>query len=58
MWLDELAGKRDPVAVLATESTLNRAQIDAALRYRAAYPDEAAARIDLHRQETPAASKA
>jgi len=34
---------------------VTRAQIDAALRYRAAYPDEIAARIELHRRETAAA---
>jgi hypothetical protein len=58
MWVEELAGEMDPVAVMAEESTLSRAQIDAALRYRGAYPDEVDARIDLHRQETAAASNA
>jgi hypothetical protein len=29
--------------------------VDAALRYRATYPDEIAARIELHRRETLAA---
>lgn len=58
MWVEELAGEMDPVAVLAEESTLTRAQIDAALRYRGAYPDEVKARIELHRQETAAASNA
>jgi uncharacterized protein (DUF433 family) len=58
MWVEELAGEMDPVAVLAEESTLTRAQIDAALRYRGAYPDEVDARIDLHRQETAAALNA
>jgi hypothetical protein len=28
--------------------------VDAALRYRAAYPEEVAARIELHRRETAA----
>jgi hypothetical protein len=58
MWFEELSGERDPIAVLVEESTLTRPQIDAALRYRAAYPDEIDARIDLHRQETAAASNA
>jgi hypothetical protein len=56
MWVEELSGEMDPVAVLAEESTLTRAQIDAALRYRVGYPDEVDARIDLHRQETAAAA--
>jgi hypothetical protein len=56
MWVEELSGEVDPVAVLVEESTLTRAMIDAALRYRVAYPDEVDARIDLHRQETAAAS--
>ncbi|MBO0692049.1 MAG: hypothetical protein J2P58_04035 [Acidimicrobiaceae bacterium] len=58
MWVEDLAGERDPAAVLVEESILSRPQIDAALRYRAAYPDEIDARIDLHRQETAAASNA
>jgi hypothetical protein len=51
-------GEMDPAAVLVEESTLTRAQIDAALRYRVGYPDEIDARIDLHRQDTAAASNA
>jgi len=51
-------GEIDPVAVLVEESTLTRAQIDAALRYQVGYPDEIHARIDLHRQDTAAASNA
>ncbi len=58
MWVEELSGEVDPEVVLVEESTLTRAQIDAALRYRVAYPDEVDARIDLHRQETAAASNA
>ncbi len=58
MWVEELSDEVDPVAILVEESTLIRAQIDAALRYRVAYPDEVDARIDLHRQETAAASNA
>lgn len=57
MWVDDLSGEVDPVAVLIEESALGRAQIDAALRYRAAYPDEIDARIELHRSDTAAASK-
>ncbi len=52
MWLDDLAPEPDPVAALVEDSILTRAQIDATLRYRAAYPDEIAARIELHRRET------
>jgi hypothetical protein len=57
MWVEDLSREADPVAALTEESVLTRAQIDAALRYRAAYPDEIDARIELHRQETAAASK-
>lgn len=58
MWVEELADDRDPVGLLAEESTLTRPQIEAALRYRAAYQDEVDARIDLHRQDTAAAASA
>ncbi len=58
MWVEDLSGERDPAAVLAEESTLTRPHIDAALRYRAAYPDEVDARVELHRRETAAASSA
>jgi hypothetical protein len=58
MWVEELAGERDPVALLVDESTLSRPPIEAALRYRAAYPEEVDARIELHRQDTAAASLA
>jgi hypothetical protein len=56
LWLDDLTGETDPAAVLAAESGLARAHVDAALRYRAAYPDEITARIELHRSETAAAA--
>lgn len=60
MWVEDLSGERDPerdpVAVLVDESNLTRPQVDAALRYRAAYPDEVDARIELHRHETALAS--
>lgn len=55
LWLDDLRGVADPAAALAAEGTLGRAQIDAAVAYRSAYPDEIEARIDLHRSETAAA---
>jgi predicted transcriptional regulator len=55
MWLDDLAADPDPVATLLEDSTLARPQIDAALRYRSAYPDEIVARIELHRRETASA---
>jgi hypothetical protein len=57
MWVDDLAGEDDAVARLVEESALTRAHVEAAVRYRAAYPDEIDARIELHRQETAAASK-
>jgi hypothetical protein len=34
---------------------VTRPQVDAVLAYRAAYPDEIQARIELHRSETAAA---
>lgn len=55
MWLDDLATEHDPAGVLAAESALTRPQIDAALRYRAAYPAEIEARIVLHHRDTAAA---
>jgi hypothetical protein len=55
MWVEDLTAEPDPVATLAEESLLTRAQIEAALRYRAAYPDEIVAHIELHRRETAAA---
>lgn len=57
MWLEDLSeGEQDPVATLARESDLTAAQIDAVRRYRAAYPAEVAARIELHRRETAVAA--
>lgn len=55
MWMDDLGKVKDPVAKLAAEGIVAHHQIDAALAYRAAYPDEIQARIDLHRSETAAA---
>jgi uncharacterized protein (DUF433 family) len=55
MWIDDLGSAGDPAAELATDNVVTRAQIDAALAYRAAYPNEIEARIDLHRSETDAA---
>jgi hypothetical protein len=55
MWLEDLAGEGDPVRVLAAEQDISRPLIDAALRYRDAYPDEVEARIALHRHDTAAA---
>jgi hypothetical protein len=55
MWLDELSADTNPVAALAEDSMLTRTQIDAAMRYQAAYPDEIAARVELHLHETEAA---
>jgi hypothetical protein len=57
IWIEDLASDEDPVDVLVAESDLSRGQIEAALRYKAAYPDEINARVELHRQETATASK-
>ena len=56
MWIDDLAGVKDPAKTLAREAVVTRPQIDAALRYRAAYAGEIQARIDLHRSHTAAAA--
>jgi hypothetical protein len=58
MWIDDLAAVKDPAKTLARDGVVTRAQIDAALRYRAAYPEEIQARIDLHRSHTTAAARA
>jgi hypothetical protein len=55
MWVEDLAAEPDPLVALAEESSVTRSQIDAALRYRAAYPDEIGARTALHRRDTAAA---
>ncbi len=52
MWLDDLAAEPEPLRVLSEESGLSRAQLDAVVRYRAAFPEEIQARIDLHRSES------
>lgn len=55
MWVDDLVAGGGDADVLVAESVVTRPQLDAALRYRADYPDEIAARIELHRRETAAA---
>jgi hypothetical protein len=55
MWLGDLTSEDDPVLVLTAEQDISRPLIDAALRYRDAYPDEVEARIALHRHDTAAA---
>jgi hypothetical protein len=55
LWIDDLAPAADAASELAADGAVSRPQIDAALAYRAAYPDEIQARIDLHRSETAAA---
>lgn len=56
MWIDDLAEEPDPIGALVQESVVSQPQIEAALRYRAAYPEEIDARIELHRRETASAS--
>lgn len=58
MWIEDLAAEPDRLATLAQESVLTRAQIEAVLRYRAAYPEEVDARIELHRHGTALAASA
>ena len=55
MWLEDLAEEEDPARVLAAEQGIARPLIDAAVRYREAYPDEIGVRIALHRHDTAAA---
>jgi hypothetical protein len=55
MWIDDLGAVDNPATELAADRTVARVHIDAALAYRAAYPQEIQARIDLHRSETAAA---
>lgn len=57
MWLEDVRDEPDPAMTLARETALNPALIEAAQHYRAAYPDEIAARIELHRRETAAAER-
>jgi len=57
MWVEDLDTESDPIDALVEQSVLTRPQIEAALRYRAAYPDEIDARIELHRRETAATSQ-
>lgn len=57
MWIEDLSGESDPEAALVQDSVLTRPQVEAALRYRVAYPDEIDARIELHRQATAGASR-
>lgn len=56
MWLGDLGQAEDAVADLISDRPLTRTQIEAALAYGAAYPEETQARIDLHRDATAAAS--
>jgi hypothetical protein len=55
MWLEDLATEHDPVRVLTAEQDISRPLIDAALRYRDAYPDDIEASIALHRHAAAAA---
>ena len=56
MWVEDLSGDRDPMAGVVEDSVVTRPQVEAAMRYRNAYPDEIAARIELHRKESAAAA--
>lgn len=55
MWIDDLGPVKDPASGLAADGVVFRPQVDAVVAYRAAYPDEIQARIELHRSETAAA---
>ncbi len=58
LWVDDLAAESDPAVALVQDTGLTRPQVDAALRYRAAYPEEIRTRIELHRRETTLADGA
>jgi hypothetical protein len=55
MWVEDLQAEPDPIVALLEDAALSRSQVDAALRYRVAFPEEIAARVELHRRETAAA---
>lgn len=55
MWLDDYGETGDSAADLIADGAVTRAQMDAARAYRAAFPDEIQARIDLHRERTRSA---
>jgi hypothetical protein len=57
LWLQDMTDERNPAQALAAEQNLSRLMIDAALRYRDAYPDEVQARIELHHHDTAAADR-
>ena len=57
MWVEDLSSEPDPLSTFVGESVMTRAQVEAVLRYRAAYPDEIAARIELHRRESKSAEQ-
>lgn len=52
MWVDEVVTDEGHVDMVVSESALSHPQVDAALRYRATYPEEISARIELHRHES------
>lgn len=56
MWLADLGHSEDAVAELISDRPLTRTQVEAALAYGAAYPEETQVRIDLHCDATAAAS--
>jgi uncharacterized protein (DUF433 family) len=56
MWVHDLGPVEDAAADLISDRPITRAQVDAALAYFAAYPEETQARIDLHRDATAAAN--
>jgi hypothetical protein len=57
LWLADLGGAGEAEAALVADGLLTRAQLDAAARYIATYPDEIAARVELHRHATAAADR-
>ena len=58
LWIEDLAAESEPAVALVHDTLLTRPQVDAALRYGAAYPEEIRTRIELHRRETTLAEGA
>ena len=57
MWIDDLDGEPDPVGALARDAIITPSHVDAALAYRADYPAEIEARVELHRHATASAAE-
>ncbi|MEJ7892600.1 MAG: hypothetical protein WKF94_08160 [Solirubrobacteraceae bacterium] len=57
LWIDDLDGEPDPGGTLVEDGLVTSPQIDAAVAYRADYPAEIEARVELHRHVTASATE-